>query len=191
MKPEEFVGKMVRVGPNDEFARVGIFRCKSIDTLGRLVVVEEPEDSWFNRVSPKYVTLVASARIRIRHVAVKGVPCVELLEFVGIAKREDLPESYVDGRPSFFLLNAYWNIRKFDGTQIVLGDTASGFGVDINLPDGVDVSLFGEYSAVLSVGDVIEEKAFREILVWLKRAGSRLAKIRRKEEKQKEEWVEI
>ena len=190
MKPEDFVGKMVRVGPNDEGARVGIFRCKSIDS-GRLVVVEEPEDWWRNCVSPMYVTLVASARIRIRHVAVKGVPCVELLEFVGIAKREDLPESYVDGRPSFFLLNAYWNIRKFDGTQIVLGDTASGFGVDINLPDGVDVSLFGEYSAVLSVGDVIEEKAFREILVWLKRAGSRLAKIRRKEEKQKEEWVEI
>ena len=129
------------------------------------------------------------ARILVGHITVRGVPCVKVLGFEGIENRENLPGSYVGGRPSFFLRPAYWNIRKFDGTQIVLGDTASGFGVDINLPDGVDVSLFGEYSAVLSVGDVIEEKAFREILVWLKRAGSRLAKIRRKEAIC--EWVEI
>ena len=184
---------MVRVGPNDEGARVGIFRCKSIDS-GRLVVVEDPEDRWHNRVSPWYVTIVknSSARIRIRHVAVEGVPCVEILGFEGVLKEDELPQLYIDGRPSFFLRPAYWNRRKFDGTRVVLGEGASGSGVDVHLPDDVDAScMFGPYSTVLSVGDVIEAKAFQEILVWLKRAGSRLAKIRWKEAEKKTEWVEI
>ena len=132
-----------------------------------------------------------SARIHIAHLAVKGVPCVKVLGFEGIREMIDLPCSYVSGMPSFYLRDAYWNVRIFDGKEIRLGEDASGSGVEIRLPKGVD-GLFGEYSPVLSVGDVIEEKAFREILVWLKRAGSRLAKIRRKEaEKQKSEWVEI
>lgn len=132
---------------------------------------------------------VKPARIQIEHLAIRGVPCVRILGFGGIKAMNDLPRSYVNGRPSFYLRDAYWNIRKFDGGSIVLGDPASGSGVEISLPRDINMlRMFGTYSSVLSVGDVIEEKAFQEILVWLKRAGSRLAKIRRMEN---EEWVEI
>lgn len=130
---------------------------------------------------------VKPARIHIEHTTAKGVPCVRILGFEGIKKKEELPAQYVQGKPSFFLRDAYWNIRIFDGEKTRLGEDASGFGVDIGLPGGID-GVFAPYSSVLSVGDVIEEKAFQEILVWLKRAGSRLAKIRRMEN---EEWVEI
>ena len=132
---------------------------------------------------------IKPARIHIKHLTVKGTPCVKILGFEGIKGSDDLPASYVDGTPSFYLRNAYWNIRIFDGESINLGGGASGSGVNIRLPDGVDTyRMFGPYSTMLSVGDVIEEKAFQEICIWLKRAGSRLAKIRAEK---KCEWVVI
>jgi len=125
-----------------------------------------------------------SARILTEKVLINDIPCRKILGFEGILGRDELPGKYLEGKPEFHLVpkgEACWNIRHFDGSHLALGGAASevdciGFGYE----GSPRVDMYG-LSDVLNVGDIVPDTTFQNILIWLKRAGSRLAKIRARE----------
>jgi len=132
------------------------------------------------RVDDKKVACILTEKV-----LVGDVPCRKILGFEGILGREDLPKKYIEGQPAFWLVpakEAFLNQRIFDGTEVILGETVKTDGIDFRLPENADPRPdMGGFSDVLSIGDVVKDSAFQNIIMWLKRAGSRLVKIRQQE----------
>lgn len=97
-----------------------------------------------------------SARILTEKILIDGTPCRKILGFWGILGRDALPKKYLSKPPYFCMddryLNAYYP-KNGDNT----------------------------YAIGFCIGSDFAETDFQELLVWLKRAGSRLAKIRQQE----------
>ena len=124
------------------------------------------------------------AKILTEKVTVNGIKCRRICGFEGIARKEDLPSQYVASAPSFWMYSSAPTCHfQFDDDGIRwVGGASERDRVDLRVPPGavpeIDV---GPYILVLSVNDVWPETTFQNILIWLKRSGTRLAKIRARE----------
>jgi len=121
------------------------------------------------------------ACILTEKVLVGDVPCRKILGFDGVLGREELSKRYLDGEPSFYIDADSRGAHVFDGENMDWNGMARGVAIRMTLPSGqrIDVGSYG--FAGVQVGSVWTEATFQSILIWLKRAGSRLAKIRQQE----------
>lgn len=126
-----------------------------------------------------------TARILTEKVMVGDVKCRKITGFEGILTEEELPERYLahgyrDGALWFaFKRTAINHTQIFDGSKMVSGPyTKETDGHLLFYPGHKDLY----FDKLLFVGDIIPETTFQNILIWLKRAGSRLAKIKRQEQ---------
>lgn len=127
------------------------------------------------------------AHILTEKIMVNGVKCRKILGFKGISQKHELPEKYTACAPSFHVdFHRALGAHVFNGT-IMEWEHPSGSttGLRMRLPDDVhiDVGVYGFTG--MNVGDVWPETTFHELLACLKRAGSRLAEIRKQE---RESW---
>ena len=143
---------------------------------------------WFYPFVLEHVGKLHVACILTEKITVGGVPCRKILGFEGILSYDELPEKYLEGVPSFDLYKSSASHYEFDGSEM-LWKAVDGIisAVSYNIPRGSDpiVRLGPLPVHVLTVGDIYPEATFQAIVVWLKRAGSRLAKIRKQE---KDAW---
>ena len=95
------------------------------------------------------------ASIETEKVMVGETPFRRILGFKDVLSKDELPAEYLQGELCFFKDSEY---------------------IHVNTPDS---------GWSIQPGEVLKEQTFQEVLVWLKRAGSRLAKIRKKEQ---ESW---
>lgn len=168
--------------------------CRSMDklvgTTGTITEICDDGDirldgKWFFYPSVlEHVKKSHAARILTEKVTIDGVPCRKILGFEGILSCDELPKKYMDGVPSFDLYESSASHYEFDGFgmrwRTVNGTTCA---VSYNIPRDSDPKIvLGPCPVhVLTVGDIYPEVTFQAIVVWLKRAGSRLAKIRKQE----------
>lgn len=132
------------------------------------------------------VTDRKSAHILTEKVMVGDTPCRKIVGFEGILGHDELPDKYLEGTPRF-VFNPECNGSRFifNGEKIeyvpCAGKPNCGV-VNPSAPCGLDAfSAWRPYECLVKPGDVLPEPAFQELLTWLKRAGSRLAKIRKQE----------
>lgn len=135
---------------------------------------------WYAADDLELVTKAAC--ILTEKVMVGDTPCRKILGFEGILGRDELPAKYTDGKPSFWRYDGLLGTHVFDGDKMDWGvNWERGDVVYLELPAGVNIDV-GYYNfAGMHVGDLWPETTFQELLTWLKRAGSRLAKIRKRE----------
>jgi hypothetical protein len=128
-----------------------------------------------------------AARILFEKILVNGVKCRRITGFEGILGGGDLPDAYISGAPAFWLHDpGLRGAHVFDGAKMDWQHSdGSEHGISLELPPGTKIGVGGWYFAGMHVGDVWPESTYQELLVWLKRAGSRLAKIRQQE---REAW---
>ena len=179
-------GEMVRViGPSVYGA----------DLKGTIVEVIDPEYTCSSGSVAVYTTsgklfmpenlekMAKSARILTEKILVNDIPCRKILGFEGILGRGELPEKYLEGSPMFCnegVKRGHGHF-EFDGEKLRYFGSENIMNIDIKVPRGKPPELDIGYFLMLNEGDVWPETTFQNILVWLKRAGSRLAKIRKQE----------
>ena len=124
-----------------------------------------------------------AACILTEKVTVGGVPCRKILGFEGIMRKEDLPADYVNGKPAFYIDDSCaQNVRIFEGHGYEIGDYMEDPVCWLYVPNECEHEVrFEGYNPALSAGCVLKESDFRAWIKWMRRAGSRLAKIRRQE----------
>ena len=166
---------------------------KFVGTTAKVDCVDESGDVLLNcgwyfypRVL-EHVNKSPAARILFEKILVNGVKCRRITGFEGILGRDALPKKYIEGRPAFWYEDdAPPGAHVFDGACMdwQLPDDSCEM-VRVYLPPSakIDVGMFGFCG--INVGDVWPEPTYQELLTWLKRAGSRLAKIRQQE---REAW---
>lgn len=128
-----------------------------------------------------------AARILFEKVMVNGTKCRKITGFEGILGKDALPKKYIEGRPAFWQYNTDTRgAHVFDGAKMGWQyPDGSNCRLFLELPDGIEIDVAGWCFAGMSVGDVWPETTYQELLTWLKRAGSQLAKIRQQE---REAW---
>jgi hypothetical protein len=109
------------------------------------------------------------------------------LGFEGILRKEDLPASYVNGKPAFYIDDSWaQNVRIFEGHGYEIGDYMEDPVCWLYVPMECEHEVrFEGYNPALSAGCVMKETDFQAWVKWMRRAGSRLAKIRKQE---KDAW---
>ena len=128
-----------------------------------------------------------AARILFEKILVNGTECRKITGFEGISRKDELPKKYVDGCPAFWYDDANSSgAHVFDGGRMKwLYPRGSVSRIFMELPNSAEIDV-GSYMFVgMSVGDIWPEATYQELLTWIKRAGSRLAKIRQQE---REAW---
>ncbi|MCK9571029.1 hypothetical protein M0R72_18925 [Candidatus Pacearchaeota archaeon] len=165
------------------------------DMVEKEYIIEEISEHGNYRLGGFYFPPVVLRRVNKLHVArilfekilVNGMKCRRITGFEGILGRDALPKKYVEGQPAF-----WYDDHAFSGAHIFNGammdwqhPDGSNCRLFLELPDGAKIDV-GCYCFVgINVGDVWPESTYQELLTWLKRAGSRLAKIRQQE---REAW---
>ena len=125
-----------------------------------------------------------AARILFEKVMVNGTKCRKITGFEGILQYDELPGKYTEGVPSFDLYKSSASHYEFDGSEMLWKSVdGTSSAVSYNIPrDSDPIVVLGPLPVhVLTLGDIYPEATYRAIFIWLKRAGSRLAKIRREE----------
>jgi hypothetical protein len=140
--------------------------------------------------SIEHVTKQHVAKILIEKVTVGGVPCRKILGFEGVLPCDELPEKYMGGKPRFFLSDCTDSKYMFDGEVhrwVVHGCKIGIECVKYEIPEQSNPEVILDDMPIhrLATDEVYSEATFQAIVVWLKRAGSRLAKIRKQE---KDAW---
>ena len=175
------------MGFTDQIGKVGEIVART--AAGMLVVNWDgkPHQNNMPPSSLEHVTKRPVARILTEKILVNGVKCRRITGFDGILMKDELPKKYTDGSPAFWQYSTgIRGAHVFDGER--MGWTypdGSNCRLCLELPDGVKINVGGWEFAGMSVGDVWPESTYQELLTWLKRAGSRLAKIRQQE---REAW---
>jgi len=120
------------------------------------------------------------ACILTEKVLVGNTPCRKIVGFEGILGREELPRKYLGGSPSFYQDKTAASHYEFDGRVRWIPADGETIGVSYRIPSHPDPEIVLDTFPMhmLTIGDIYSEAAFQNILVWLKRAGARLAKIR-------------
>ena len=135
----------------------------------------------------EHVNKSPAAKILFEKILVNGIKCRKITGFEGILQHAELPKKYIEGCPAFW----------YEGEAPLGAHVFNGVCMDWQLPDDscetvrvylppgakIDVGQYGFCG--MNVGDIWPESTYQELLTWLKRAGSRLAKIRREE---REAW---
>jgi hypothetical protein len=124
------------------------------------------------------------AAIETEKIMVGETPCRKILAFQNILAEEELPGTYIRG-VSFYRVSegskGGQNGNMWNGEEHVSRDVLKGTPLVItDLPEKHGIPAMGT-DPYLYIDDVLREDTFQAILVWLKRCGSRLAKIRKKE----------
>ncbi len=118
------------------------------------------------------------AKIYGKRVIVRGRKAIEITKFEGILDKSDLPADYIDldeVKPAFY--------KSCSIIKICIPNAPPRLSKHLTL------SCEGKiYWEVLHVGDVVPAEDFQAICVWLRRAGSRLARINRKLAKENAGW---
>jgi hypothetical protein len=164
--------------------------------VGKEYIIEEISEHGNYRLGGFYfppavlrrVSRSPAARILFEKILVNGTKCRRITGFEGILGSDELPGKYTEGVPSFDLYKASASHYEFDGYGMrwkSLDGIVSA--VSYNIPSDSDpVVALGPFPVhVLTIGDIYPEATYHAILTWLKRAGSRLAKIRQQE---REAW---
>ncbi len=127
------------------------------------------------------------ARILFEKILVNGTKCRKITGFEGILGRDALPKKYLDGTPAFWFDSDCGGRHVFRDRRFCWEESGDwrGNGIRMYLPPGVDVDVGHFGFAGIQEGSVWPETTYQELLTWLKRAGSRLAKIRQQE---REAW---
>jgi hypothetical protein len=123
------------------------------------------------------------AQILTEKVLINDIPCRKILGFEGILGRGELPEKYLESSPMFCndgVKRGHGHF-EFDGEKLRYFGSENVVNIDIKVPRGKPPEVDIGYFLMLNEGDVWPETTFQNILIWLKRAGSRLAKIRKQE----------
>jgi len=137
---------------------------------------------WYDEADLELVSDRKSACILTEKVIIGDVPCRKILGFEGILGRDELPKRYVDGCPMFHFDRGEQGAHVYENGKMEwhLSD-APREGLAVELPPTEWINVGSYCFTGMNVGDVWPEKTFQELLVWLKRAGSRLVKIRKQE----------
>jgi len=168
------------------------------DLRGKELIVDDPEypscdgvvvkvtgDYLMRPTDLEHVKKSHAARILTEKVTIEGMPCRKILGFEGILSQEELPEKYNNGLPEFSFDKDERSAHRFvfDGNDLRLHHSELSRGVlHFHVPDAdPKIKACGFCLTYMNIGDILPEKTFQQILVWLKRAGSRLAKIRKQE----------
>ena len=162
-------------------------RVTAISSEGHVKLRHGFDEWYFYPFVLEHVNARPATRILFEKILVNGVKCRKITGFEGILQYDELPKKYVNGRPAFWLDSDCGGRHVFrDGRFCweVSGDWR-GNGIRGQLPHGVDVDVGHFGFAGIQEGSVWPETTYQELLTWLKRAGSRLAKIRREE---REAW---
>lgn len=127
------------------------------------------------------------AKISTERVMVDGLKCRKITGWSGILMEKDLPRAYCRQSP-YFYLRATGPVGRhaiIDGRPDWVRPHIENCGPTViicGFPDDgspkVDV---GPWHICLTPGGILTEDAFQALIVWMKRSGSRLAKIRRAE----------
>lgn len=128
------------------------------------------------------------AKIETEKILVGDTPCRRILGFEGVLNEEALPDTYMNKSPSFALMTGgskggdqghVWLEGKYNTWHVTKGAPL----IITNLPEkhGIPGLEDDEFDPYIYIGDVLREDTFLGILIWLKRAGSRLGKIRKNE----------
>jgi hypothetical protein len=130
------------------------------------------------------------ARIETEKILVGETPCRRILGFQGVLNDEGLPDSYMSKAPSFALMTGgskdgdhghvwSWNGRGYDARDVSKGTPV----IILNFPEKHEIPGLHETEVCICIyaRDILREDTFQAILVWLKRAGGRLGKIRKNE----------
>lgn len=135
----------------------------------------------------EHVNKSHAACILTEKVTVGDVPCRKILGFEGILRKEDLPAGYVNGKPAFYIDDSWaQNVRIFEGHGYEIGDYMGDPVCWLYVPNECEHEVrFEGYNPALSAGCVLKESDFQAWIKWMRRAGSRLAKIRKQE---KDAW---
>jgi len=164
-----------------------------IGKTGKITCIDEDDDvlldgKWFfyPRVL-EHVKKPQAARILTEKVTIEGMPCRKILGFEGILRKEDLPARYVNGKPAFYIDDSYTqNVRIFEGHGYEIGDYMEDPVCWLYVPNECEHEVrFEGYNPALSAVCVLKESDFQAWIKWMRRAGSRLAKIRQQE---KDAW---
>ena len=136
-----------------------------------------------------------SAKIVTEKVWVGNVKCRKILGFEKIVESHEVPMEYLSEKPRFCLVR---HATNYYTPKIYLGDGKykregdSDEIVDFYVPRGENPIVdMGGYSTLIGIGDVYPDEVFQSILVWLRRAGERLAEINKKNAWSGEETVII
>ena len=170
-------------GCTDQIGKVGEIVARMV---AETLVVNWDGNLHQNNMPPSSLEHVAKqpvARILFEKILVNGVKCRRITGFEGILGKDALPKKYIEGRPAFWQYNTDTRgAHVFDGAKMGWQyPDGSNCRLFLELPDGIEIDVAGWCFAGMSVGDVWPETTYQELLVWLKRAGSRLAKIRQQE----------
>lgn len=143
-------------------------------------------DCWYfaDIVLQKVETKPHIARILTEKVMVNGVKCRKIAGFEGIKEAKDLPEKYLTGFPRFHSEGTlrHHGHAEFDGCELHYFGDDTVQKINIKLPENADPKVdSGRFILLLATGDIWPETTFQNILIWLKRAGNRLAKIKKQE----------
>lgn len=126
-------------------------------------------------------------KISTEKVVVDGIKCRKILGFSGILMEKDLPGAYCCQSPYFYMrvVGPVGRHAIIDSRPVWVRPRIENCGptaIICEFPDDgspkVDV---GPWNICLTPGGILTEDAFQALIVWMKRSGSRLAKIRRAE----------
>lgn len=150
---------------------------------GEGVVVKVTGDYLMRPTDLEHVKKSHAACILTEKVTINGVPCRKILGFEGILSRDELPKKYLEGSPMFCnegVKRGHGHF-EFDGEKLRYFGSDEITNIDIKVPRGKPPEIDIGYFLMLDEGDVWPETTFQNIMTWLRRAGSRLAKICKQE----------
>jgi hypothetical protein len=163
--------------------------CQMIGKIGKVTYVAEDGDVrlddawWFYPFVLEHVGGSRTASILTEKVLINDIPCRKILGFEGILGRDELPKQYLEGSPMFCnegVKHGHGHF-EFNGKKLRYFGSEDVTNIDIKVPCGKPPEVDIGYFLMMNEGDIWPETTFQNILVWLKRAGSRLAKIRKQE----------
>jgi hypothetical protein len=170
-----------------------LFKTK-VGKIGKIVKRSREGDGWVVDIDgdawlyPEFVLQKVNSKaacILTEKVMVGDVKCRKITGLEGILTEQELPDKYTNGEPAFWFKPQHGGAHIFRNGKMTWGNSfapeyASNPGISCSFPSNdIDVGEFIFHG--LHVGDIWPETTFQNILIWLKRAGSRLAKIRKQE----------
>ena len=126
------------------------------------------------------------AKISTERVMVDGLKCRKILGWSGILDEKDLPDAYLEHPPMFYMKQAdevgrHVIINGRPDWSLAREGNCGPYYIACTFPVGLPKVGVGPFNICLTPGGILTEDAFQALIVWMKRSGSRLAKIRRAE----------
>lgn len=126
------------------------------------------------------------AKISTEKVMVDGIKCRKITGWSGILTLEELPPEYRWHGPCFYAYrdDCIGRHTVVNGCPRWVPGRNENCGPDYVgciFPDSLPKVDVGTWNICLTPGGILTEDAFQALIIWMKRSGSRLAKIRRAE----------